>query len=244
MKRSIVCLPLLAAVAGCASIVKGGAQDIAISSNVPEAKFEIRNNRTNAVQLTGATPASIKLDRGAGYFKSADYTITISKDGYVPQSIPVKATVNGWYAGGNLLIGGLIGYLAVDPATGAMWTLHPETIASNLVAVTPPPVVEVVPEPAVQPPLAAPEAVPVAMAPAQPSPPLALVAGGQARLLGVARTRALPEGDPVAGLPAGASVTLKAAVRNASGEWWYVNGATGSGWVLAAELEPVAVAGT
>ena len=31
--------------------------------------------------------------------------------------------VSGWYAGGNLFFGGLIGYLIVDPMTGAMWTL-------------------------------------------------------------------------------------------------------------------------
>lgn len=31
-----------------------------------------------------------------------------------------------WYAVGNLFIGGLVGWLIVDPATGAMWTLDPQ----------------------------------------------------------------------------------------------------------------------
>jgi len=35
--------------------------------------------------------------------------------------------LNGWYIG-NLLFGGLIGLLIVDPLTGAMWTLDPKDI--------------------------------------------------------------------------------------------------------------------
>lgn len=138
MKQRLLFLPLVAAVAGCASIVKGGAQEIHINSNVPDAQFEIRNNLTNAVQLKGVTPATISLQRGAGYFKKSSYTVTISKDGYETQQIPVTGSVNGWYAGGNLLIGGLIGYLIVDPATGAMWELNPPLVHPTLVAVKPP----------------------------------------------------------------------------------------------------------
>lgn len=35
--------------------------------------------------------------------------------------------MNGWYIG-NLLFGGIIGLLIVDPATGAMWTLIPRKL--------------------------------------------------------------------------------------------------------------------
>ncbi len=34
--------------------------------------------------------------------------------------------------GGNILFGGLIGWLIVDPATGAMWTLVPKEINTEL----------------------------------------------------------------------------------------------------------------
>jgi hypothetical protein len=39
--------------------------------------------------------------------------------------------VNGWYFG-NIIFGGLIGLLAVDPATGAMYTLKPDAVEGAL----------------------------------------------------------------------------------------------------------------
>jgi len=38
------------------------------------------------------------------------------------RTIDLECSVNGWYFG-NLFIGGLIGMLIVDPATGAMYRL-------------------------------------------------------------------------------------------------------------------------
>ena len=34
----------------------------------------------------------------------------------------MKATLDGWYIG-NIIFGGLLGILIIDPATGAMWRL-------------------------------------------------------------------------------------------------------------------------
>ncbi|MEW6291598.1 MAG: hypothetical protein AB1545_17315, partial [Thermodesulfobacteriota bacterium] len=48
------------------------------------------------------------------------------------QVITVESKANGWYILGNLLFGGLIGYLIVDPATGAMWNLTPDKIDTTL----------------------------------------------------------------------------------------------------------------
>jgi hypothetical protein len=36
----------------------------------------------------------------------------------------LTSTIDGWYWG-NLLIGGIIGMVFVDPLTGAMWKLDP-----------------------------------------------------------------------------------------------------------------------
>ena len=38
----------------------------------------------------------------------------------------LRATIDGWYWG-NLFLGGILGMLAVDPATGAMWALPART---------------------------------------------------------------------------------------------------------------------
>ena len=50
------------------------------------------------------------------------------------QTVTVDTKANGWYIGGNILLGGLIGWLIVDPATGAMWTLDTKEINATLAA--------------------------------------------------------------------------------------------------------------
>jgi hypothetical protein len=60
--------------------------------------------------------------------------VRVSKDGYESVDIAVAGTVNGWYIG-NILFGGLIGMLIVDPLTGAMYTLEPNEVTSELVAI-------------------------------------------------------------------------------------------------------------
>jgi hypothetical protein len=54
--------------------------------------------------------------------------VNISKAGFAPQTIPVNSRANGWYIGGNILFGGLIGWLIVDPLNGHMYTLAPEYV--------------------------------------------------------------------------------------------------------------------
>lgn len=47
--------------------------------------------------------------------------------GYEEKIIPLECTLNGWYAG-NIFLGGIIGFLIVDPATGAMYKLNTDAI--------------------------------------------------------------------------------------------------------------------
>ena len=51
--------------------------------------------------------------------------------GYSPTEVKLDSSVSGWYFG-NLLFGGLIGMLIVDPLTGAMFNLTPEKIEQPL----------------------------------------------------------------------------------------------------------------
>lgn len=71
----------------------------------------------------GQTPATVTLKSGAGFFSKAEYQVKISSPGFEEQVIPINFKLNGWYFG-NLLIGGVLGMLIVDPATGAMWKLE------------------------------------------------------------------------------------------------------------------------
>jgi hypothetical protein len=87
--------------------------------------------KENGVAIqTGETPMTVTLETSQGFFTKAKYTIEASKSGYETSRSPIAAGINGWYFG-NLLFGGVIGMLIVDPATGAMWKLE-DTYSVNL----------------------------------------------------------------------------------------------------------------
>ena len=44
----------------------------------------------------------------------------------------LAAGANGWYIGGNIIFGGLIGWFIVDPRNGGMYTLSPKALSSSL----------------------------------------------------------------------------------------------------------------
>ncbi len=123
---------LMLAATGCASIIKGSDQIISVKSDPSAANVVITDVRENKDIHSAATPFTISLKRGAGYFTKAMYKVSIEKAGYQKEELRVEGTPGGWYVGGNLLIGGLIGWLIVDPATGAMWTLDPDDINVTL----------------------------------------------------------------------------------------------------------------
>ncbi|WP_243348324.1 hypothetical protein [Parabacteroides sp. FAFU027] len=115
---------------GCASIVSKSSWPLSINSTPAGAKVEILNRKGVPV-FNGVTPANTTLSSGAGFFTPASYTIKLNMDGYAQKVIPVKCTLNGWYVG-NVIFGGLIGLLIVDPATGAMYRLDAEYINETL----------------------------------------------------------------------------------------------------------------
>ena len=79
----------------------------------------------------GTTPATVTLDASAGYFDGQQYTITFSKAGHDPTTVKVDSRINGWYVA-NIVFGGFIGWLIVDPLTGAMWALNSEQVNGTL----------------------------------------------------------------------------------------------------------------
>lgn len=105
---------------GCASIVSKSDWPVAIVSSEPGAEFEVKNEHGVAI-AHGKTPTTITLTSKDGFFAGADYTVECGGN-----RTPLHTSLNGWYFG-NILFGGLIGMLIVDPATGAMWKL-PESV--------------------------------------------------------------------------------------------------------------------
>jgi hypothetical protein len=122
--------------AGCASIVAGGDQKVSIASDPSEASVKVLDSNGMTV-FNSQTPAVAILKKGDGFFKGASYRIRIEKQGYKPQEVVLQSSLNaGWYLLGNLFIGGLIGWLIVDPMTGAMWSLAPENVSMELASST------------------------------------------------------------------------------------------------------------
>lgn len=114
----------------CATIVSKTKYPIRIES-LPQKASIIVTDRKGKEVYAGLTPANITLRSGAGFFQKAIYTITFNKAGFKERKIDVSATLNGWYFG-NILIGGVLGFLIVDPATGAMYRINEVAIEETL----------------------------------------------------------------------------------------------------------------
>ena len=115
---------------GCASIVSKSHWPVNIQSNPTGAKCSI--SKDSGIQIhSGETPMTVSLNSYKGFFSSAKYLVNCSKDGFKSSPYEISADINGWYFG-NIVFGGLIGMLLVDPATGSMWKFG-EDIMINLI---------------------------------------------------------------------------------------------------------------
>jgi hypothetical protein len=127
---SLLTIPLF--LTGCASILDGGPKTVQINSNPEGAKVTISNREGKEICVQ-TTPATISLKRSSGFFEGEDYTFHFEEAGYYPYETHVQSTLDGWYVG-NVVFGGLIGLLIVDPATGDVFTLSPRKVSCNLIS--------------------------------------------------------------------------------------------------------------
>lgn len=129
MKQFILIL-MLGLTAGilssCASVMRDNKQTVNLSSNVDRANIRILNKKGNTV-LEGQTPMIVTLRTASeGYFSPEKYTVEATKEGYTPLRSEIDWHVSKWYSLGNFAIGGLIGWLLIDPITGDMYYLDDE----------------------------------------------------------------------------------------------------------------------
>jgi hypothetical protein len=120
--KTLVIAGLFMIVSSCATLVSKKSYPVTIDSYPRDARVTITNRRGDQI-FKGGTPALIKLKPGSGFFQRAIYEITISKKGYATKTVEIRATLNGWYFG-NLFFFGYLGFLIVDPATGAMYRIN------------------------------------------------------------------------------------------------------------------------
>ena len=115
---------------GCASIVSKSSWPFMVHTTPSGAKVTITNKKGREI-FSGRTPTALRLKSGAGFFRKESYLVTLQMDGYETKKINVECKINGWYFG-NILIGGLLGFLIIDPATGAMYKLQNDGIFEDL----------------------------------------------------------------------------------------------------------------
>jgi hypothetical protein len=130
--RHLTAIGLATTLVGCASIVGEREQAVTINSTPAEAQVTITDERSKTVH-SGETPVTVQLAKSDGsYFGGKTYTVDVSKDGFESREVLVESRPNGWYIAGNLMFGGLIGWLVVDPLTGAMYNLKPDAVDVSL----------------------------------------------------------------------------------------------------------------
>lgn len=115
-------MTLVFLLSSCASIVSDSTYSLSINSSPSKAKVSITDKKGKEIFL-GNTPATVKLKAGSGFFSKAEYQVKFSSTGYDDKIIPITCKLDGWYFG-NLLLGGVLGMLIIDPATGAMWKIE------------------------------------------------------------------------------------------------------------------------
>lgn len=115
---------------GCATVLTGTTVPVSINSSPGSAKVEVKMMDGTIVEQ-GMTPMTATLG------KDQEYTVTISLDGYQPQTIPILRSGFEPAACCNLpfLAPGLLG-LAADHSSGAMYKLEPSSINVMLKQVT------------------------------------------------------------------------------------------------------------
>ncbi|CAM3789090.1 hypothetical protein VRRI112168_00520 [Vreelandella rituensis] len=136
LSRVLVAAGLVASISGCASIVGNPEQTLTFTSTPSQAGLSITDERGKEV-FDGNTPSTVSLRKSDGtYFGGKTYRVSFSKPGYRTHEITLDAKPNGWYVGGNLLMGGIVGWLIVDPWNGNMYTLGPDYVDTKLRAGT------------------------------------------------------------------------------------------------------------
>jgi len=122
--KSIMALALIAPLAACATITRGTTQAFTVESDPAGATVEMSNG-----MHCDATPCTFAHLR-----RNAEFTVTVSKEGYRTSTHNVTHQVSGGGAAGmagNVLVGGIIGAV-VDGSSGAMNDLVPNPLHVTL----------------------------------------------------------------------------------------------------------------
>src|SRR6476619_8231544 len=125
MIRLLLAAALALPCVGCASVSRGTTENISISTTPAGATADVSGLDIPTVCVT---PCVVQAKR------SADIIVTINKEGYEPQVVPLIKEIPGTGAAGfagNLLLGGVVG-MGVDAVTGAALDHKPNPVEVTL----------------------------------------------------------------------------------------------------------------
>lgn len=130
LKMALGAILFVLLLSGCATIFTKSNYPVTFNSTPSDATLTITKSSGKEI-YQGKTPAVVKLKSSDGFFSKAEYAVKISSPGYADYLTTIDSKIEGWYFG-NILLGGIIGMLIVDPATGAMWKLDTEEVNAVL----------------------------------------------------------------------------------------------------------------
>ena len=121
--RSLLLVCAAVFLSSCATVTRGVHEKLKVESDPTGANVALSTGEK------GVTPAVFVESR-----RHDNFTVTVSKAGYTPETVTVVSKAGGTGAGamaGNALIGGVIG-IGVDAATGAYDSLYPNPVKVTL----------------------------------------------------------------------------------------------------------------
>lgn len=119
---------------GCATLFGKSNYNVTLNSEPSAADVTITDKKGIEI-YKGTTPATVKLKSSSGYFSRGQYQVKLHMANYEDRTFTIDSKLNGWYFG-NLFLGGLIGMLIIDPASGSMYKIKDKTHTETLKAQT------------------------------------------------------------------------------------------------------------
>jgi hypothetical protein len=130
--RALVGLVGAFALTGCGTIINGGHQEIAFASSTPGAEMSIQSFKGREV-YNGPT-GTVRLAR------DEQYTVTIRAAGFRDRKLTITKSMSGWMFGNLALVLPILWGVgvAVDAASGGLWSLDAGETQVTLQPATPP----------------------------------------------------------------------------------------------------------
>src|SRR5438094_7582605 len=122
MRSVLLCLSVVL-ITSCGTITRGSHDKLTVLSEPSGANVVLSSGEK------GVTPTKFVKSR------RDNFTVTVSKAGYVPQTVNVESKVSatgGTAMAGNVIVGGPIG-VGVDAVSGAYNSLYPNLVSVRLV---------------------------------------------------------------------------------------------------------------